>query len=32
MYGLLIIDENALTAVEISEALNISRDNISMSI
>ena len=32
MYGLLIIHENALTAVEISEALNISRGNVSMGI
>jgi DNA-binding transcriptional regulator GbsR (MarR family) len=32
MYGLLIIHEDSLTAIEISEALNISRGNVSMGI
>lgn len=32
MYGLLIIHEEALSAVQISEALNISRGNVSMGI
>jgi len=32
MYGLLIIHEDPLTAIEISEALNISRGNVSMGI
>lgn len=32
MYGLLIINEEALSAVQISEALNISRGNVSMGI
>ena len=32
MYGLLIINEQALSAVQISEALNISRGNVSMGI
>jgi len=32
MYGLLIINEAALSAVQISEALNISRGNVSMGI
>ncbi|MDP2561362.1 GbsR/MarR family transcriptional regulator [Psychrobium sp. 1_MG-2023] len=32
MYGLLIIHEQALSAVEIAEALNISRGNVSMGI
>ncbi|SFC73068.1 GbsR/MarR family transcriptional regulator [Pseudoalteromonas denitrificans] len=32
MYGLLIIHEQALSAMQISEALNISRGNVSMGI
>ncbi len=32
MYGLLIIHEEALSAIQISEALNISRGNVSMGI
>ena len=32
MYGLLIIHEDALTAIQMSEALNISRGNVSMGI
>ncbi|GAA0821306.1 transcriptional regulator [Colwellia sp. D2M02] len=32
MYGLLIINEQALSAIQISEALNISRGNVSMGI
>ena len=32
MYGLLIINEQALNAIQISEALNISRGNVSMGI
>ena len=32
MYGLLIIHEQALSAIQISEALNISRGNVSMGI
>lgn len=32
MYGLMIISENSLTAVEIAESLNISRGNVSMGI
>lgn len=32
MYGLLIIHEQALTAIEIAETLNISRGNVSMGI
>ncbi|NQY33656.1 MAG: transcriptional regulator [Alteromonadaceae bacterium] len=32
MYGLLIIHEEALSAIEISETLNISRGNVSMGI
>ncbi|WP_199609748.1 GbsR/MarR family transcriptional regulator [Flocculibacter collagenilyticus] len=32
MYGLLVINESPLSAVQISEALNISRGNVSMGI